>query len=623
MSNPKLAIYESASEPVIVVGGEGEIRFANSHAENLLGYAPGALSDIPVGKIIIGNSRSDSGDSREFPDADPKLWSTDAGSEAVLLAQSGEEIPVEIGLLPDHSGKYVVAVLRDIRGACQIREELEAAVMRFRAVAMSAADILLEVDLDSGELLWHGDVDTPLGFEPGGAPRNLDDWRARIHPDDVDYVRERIDEAMEKGSFNVNYRIRCQDGSYRYWESRGHRTSQPGSGRNTHAGALRDVTENVLARERTETLLAEAETNAALLESSLKDVAQLKQQLENEHAYLREEIKTGYNFDEIIGQSIPMKAMMDAVTQVAETNATVLLLGETGTGKELTARAIHSRSRRRDRALIKVDCTTLPSGLVESELFGHMKGSFTSAHESRPGRFELADGGTIFLDEIGELSADVQAKLLRVLQEGEIQRLGATETRRIDVRVIAATNRDLRREVEEGRFRADLYYRLNVFPIVIPPLRHRREDIPALTAYILSKCAHRVGKQIDIVSPSTQLALDSYDWPGNVRELQNVIERAVILSTGRELTISGVLGDVDVPHYSEPRSLRLDLEVIERKNILDALEQCDWKIKGEDNAASRLGLSPSTLRSRMKRLGIERLSETDYGKASNGESRAL
>lgn len=613
VSNPRLAIYESASEPVIVVGRDGVIQFANNHAEELLGYETGQLNGIGVEMIVPEGQRARHDELRAMFRSDPSMRRMGPGREVVALSCDGSQVPVEVGLIPDADGDHVVAVIRDIRSDRRTREELETSALRFHAAAMSAADILVEVDVDSGELIWHGDVDTPLGFLPGEAPRRLADWRARIHPDDVDNVRERVDEAMKTGSFAVNYRIRSKDGSYRNWESRGRRIYHEGSGRMTHVGAIRDVTETVVAEERMGHLLLEAEANAALLESTLKDVAQLKERLENEHAYLQEEIKIDHNVDIIIGQSVPMKVMMEAVSKVAATDATVLLLGETGTGKELTARALHSRSRRKDRALIKVDCATLPSGLVESELFGHMKGAFTNAYESRPGRFELADGGTIFLDEIGELSAEVQAKLLRVLQEGEIQRIGAREAKQVDVRVIVATNRDLKREVEEGRFRADLYYRLNVFPIVIPPLRHRREDIPSLTLYMLSRCVQRVGKHIDAVAPSTQQALNSYDWPGNVRELQNVIERAVILSTGRELRISGVLGDIELtPYevepipYKEPRSLKLDLEALERKNILHALEQSDWKIKGDDNAASLLGLSPSTLRSRMKRLGIEK-----------------
>ena len=237
-----------------------------------------------------------------------------------------------------------------------------------------------------------------------------------------------------------------------------------------------------------------------------------------------------------------------------------------------------------------------------------MKGSFTGAHESRPGRFELAHTGTIFLDEIGELGPNLQAKLLRVLQEGEIQRIGSRHVKSVDVRVIAATNRDLKREVDEGRFRADLYYRLNVFPIQLPPLRHRREDIPLLTAYFISKCATQIGKSVARVSVNAQQALNSYEWPGNVRELHNVIERAVILSKEGVLTLAGALGEAppEPDSGSAGVSLKRDLEEIERQNIIGALEQSDWKIKGSDNAASRLGLSPSTLRSRMKRLGIER-----------------
>jgi transcriptional regulator with GAF, ATPase, and Fis domain len=294
------------------------------------------------------------------------------------------------------------------------------------------------------------------------------------------------------------------------------------------------------------------------------------------------------------------------VEAVAATDSTVLLLGETGTGKELLARAIHARSERNHRPLIKVDCSTLPEGLIESELFGHVKGAFTGAIETKAGRFELAHEGTIFLDEIGELPNDLQSKLLRVLESGEMQRVGSGDERTVDVRVIAATNRNIEKEVREGRFRSDLYYRLGVFPIESPPLRNRREDIPAIASLFVSRCAAATGKTIRTIDTGSMKRLVGYDWPGNVRELRNVIERAVILSAGDTLTIDENLGGANIPAQSASNSLAQDLHAIERTQILQALESSSWKIKGAGGAADQLGLKPSTLHSRMQRLGISR-----------------
>ena len=342
------------------------------------------------------------------------------------------------------------------------------------------------------------------------------------------------------------------------------------------------------------------------LERTISEVARLQEQLQKESEYLREEIKGEHNFAEIIGNSRVIAATLKKVELVAPTDATALLLGETGTGKELVARAIHARSRRSGRALIKVDCGTLPSGLIESELFGHEKGAFTGAHDSKVGRFELADNGTIFLDEIGELPLELQSKLLRVLEDGKFQRLGAKHEQEVDVRVIAATNRELRSEMEDGRFRNDLYYRLSVFPIEIPPLRDRREDIPLLVSFFVSKSAAALGKSIDSIDTASLDALTAYDWPGNVRELRNVIERAVILNSGDVLDVKEVLGPVEAPSQAQHGRLKQDLQSIERNHIINALEESGWKIKGPDNAAGRLGLSPSSLRTRMKKLGITR-----------------
>jgi PAS domain S-box-containing protein len=355
---------------------------------------------------------------------------------------------------------------------------------------------------------------------------------------------------------------------------------------------IRDITEIVRTRDE--------------LANTLKDVQQLQERLRRESRYLQAEIKGDHNFDEIIGNSAAIKSTLHKVEQVATTDATVLLLGETGTGKELLARAVHSRSKRKGRPLIKVDCASLPPGLIESELFGHLKGAFTGAHESRPGRFELADKGTVFLDEIGELPVELQAKLLQVIQEGEFQRLGAKRVQHIDVRIIAATNRDLQREIQAGRFRSDLYYRLSTFPIEIPPLRDRREDISLLATYFVSNRSKALGKNIASIPHATMDALMAYDWPGNVRELQNVCARAIILSPGSELVLPEGLLPAGAPRSDARGSTTKDLKSIERQHVLDVLEECGWKIKGEGNAASRLGLKPSTLRARMKRLGIER-----------------
>jgi PAS domain S-box-containing protein len=327
--------------------------------------------------------------------------------------------------------------------------------------------------------------------------------------------------------------------------------------------------------------------------------------LEQQNQYLQEEIKSDHNFEEIVGRSAPLRAVLDAVGRVAPTDATVLITGETGTGKELIARAVHSASRRKDRPLIKINCAALPTGLVESELFGHEKGAFTGAIARRVGRFELADGGTIFLDEVGEIPHDTQAKLLRVLQEREFDRVGGKAPVKADVRVIAATNRDLRNAVRDKTFREDLYYRLSVFPIALPPLRARADDIPLLVHFCAGRFAARVGKRIERIDEDTMRLLCSYPWPGNVRELENVLERAVILATGSVLEIDPELLPAPAPPDAAPAD-GATLEAVERNHILTVLERTRWVIDGTGGAAKLLGLHPNTLRSRMKKLGIAR-----------------
>jgi formate hydrogenlyase transcriptional activator len=334
-----------------------------------------------------------------------------------------------------------------------------------------------------------------------------------------------------------------------------------------------------------------------------EEIAQLRALLEEENRYLQEEIKTEHNFEEITGQSPGMKQVFKMIETVAPTDATVLIIGETGTGKELVARALHNLSSRRHHALVKVNCAALPAGLIESELFGHEKGAFTGALTRRIGRFELAHGGTLFLDEIGDLPLELQPKLLRVLQEGEFERVGGSHTSRVDVRVIAATHRDLEQAIQASRFRADLYYRLSVVPIRLPALRERAEDIPLLVRYFAQKYGTRLGKPIPSVLPETLQVLGDYLWPGNVRELENVVERALILSQGPHMDLGGWF-----PRPSPaPRERGTQaLEEIEREHILAVLEWTGWRVSGDGGAAGLLGMKPTTLEARMKKLGITR-----------------
>jgi formate hydrogenlyase transcriptional activator len=351
----------------------------------------------------------------------------------------------------------------------------------------------------------------------------------------------------------------------------------------------------------------------AELKHALEQVQGLQRKLEAENVYLREEIRSEHNFDEMVGGSPALMELLSKIERVAPTDSTVLIHGETGTGKELIARALHSRSRRKDHPLVKVNCGAIPAGLVESELFGHVKGAFTGALERRTGRFELANGGTLFLDEVGELPLDTQVKLLRVLQEQEFEPVGSGRTLKVDVRIIAASNRDLQQEVNAGRFRSDLFYRLNVLPLSVPPLRDRRSDIPQLVLFFLGRFSKKCGKQIEGVSQETMDLLLRYPWPGNIRELQNVIERGVALCQGKLLHLGADLLPAEgpaaahaVPDATLPGNGLLSLEDVEKQHILVVLRQTQGVIDGPKGAARILGLHPNTLRSRMKKIGISR-----------------
>jgi chemotaxis protein methyltransferase CheR len=412
-------------------------------------------------------------------------------------------------------------------------------------------------------------------------------FRDIIVPEDRDiwdrYIENSLSNVRQE---ELQFRILRKDGTIRWIEH----VCQPVVGEGNEILGYRSSSRDITRRKLNENELRQA----------LFKIKEYQEQLQAESIYLKEEMKLSISHDDIVGDSNAMQYVFFKVDQIASTDTSVLLLGETGTGKELFARAIHTSSSRKDRPLIKINCATLPANLIESELFGHEKGSFTSAHERQIGRFELADKGTIFLDEIGEIPLGLQAKLLRVLQESEFERLGGTKTIKVDVRVIAATNRDLEEDVRNGLFRKDLWYRLNVFPITAPPLRERGGDIPPLVEYFVGRFAQKQRKNITSIPTFVMKAFENYHWPGNVRELENVIERAVINTTGTKLNLVDDLQAKDGPVGANLQTL----ESIEREHIMQVLEATNWKVSGKNSAAEILGLKRSTLRAKIDKHGI-------------------
>jgi formate hydrogenlyase transcriptional activator len=376
-------------------------------------------------------------------------------------------------------------------------------------------------------------------------------------------------------------------------------------------GALVFTSKQPATYERSDMPILQLVANqvAVAVENALafQEIEALRDKLAEEKAYLEEEVRSECEFGDIIGENAQLRAVLRQVETVAPTDSTVLICGETGTGKELIARAVHDLSPRRDRTFVKLNCAAIPTGLLESELFGHEKGAFTGAISQRIGRFELAHQGTLFLDEVGDIPLELQPKLLRVLQEYEFERLGGTKTIQVNVRVVAATNRDLTEMIAEGRFRSDLYYRLNVFPITLPPLRERLDDIPRLVRHFTQSFARRMGRRIETIPSSVMDALVHYPWPGNVRELQNVIERAVILSSGPTLQVPAAdLHAQSVPIAESTAGASDTLSDAEREHILRVLREANWILGGPKGAAARLGMKRSTLHWKMKKLGISR-----------------
>jgi PAS domain S-box-containing protein len=451
-------------------------------------------------------------------------------------------------------------------------------------------------------IFWSVETFKIFGFDPDTTKPTPESFLQRVHPDDRASVGWIETELYKGNDAEYNYRIVLPDSSIKYVRSVARPISNDSGQVIEFVGTVIDITERKRAEHD--------------LQCAFDEIKKLKDQLYQENVALREEIDKASMFEEIVGTSAPLQTVLSRISKVAPTDSSVLITGETGTGKELVARAIHRRSKRSSRAFVSVNCASIPRDLIASELFGHEKGAFTGATQQRLGRFQLAAGGSIFLDEIGELPAETQIALLRVLQEHEFERVGGTGSIRTDVRVIAATNRDLDAAIAAGTFRSDLFYRLNVFPIEIPALRERREDIPMLVEYFIDRYARKAGKTFQALNKRSLDLLQSYSWPGNIRELQNVIERAIVLCPGTVLRLGKDLLPITSEERKQetagtsaslaPANSPYSLESVERAHILQVLQETHGVIEGPRGAAKILNLHPNTLRSRMKKLGIER-----------------
>jgi len=506
-----------------------------------------------------------------------------------IWEEHGRTIGLGIGVIALES-LLVAGLVFQLRRRRRVERELARAEARYRTVADFTHDWEFWQRPD-GAFEYVSPACERLTGHPPADFLDPDLLERLVHEDDRPAWRAHQAAALAGAVQEpVEYRIRTRPGEIRWVRQVSNpvklEDGRPGGSR----GSIGDVTSRKLSE--------------LALQKAYQEIGALKDRLEAENTYYREKIQAVEGSSELIGHSDPMKYLLFRIRQVAPSDTTVLIQGETGTGKELVADAVHALGPRRSRPLVKVNCAALPPSLAESELFGHEKGAFTGAQSLRKGRFELADGATLFLDEVGELSAELQAKLLRVLQDGTFQRVGGDRTLQVDVRVIAATNRNLTRDVAAGRFREDLWYRLNVFPITVPPLRQRKDDIPALAQAFVERTCQRLGRPTLEISQSVLAALQARDWPGNVRELQNVIEQAVLVSDGPHLRLAEVVRFELEP--SLPDGARKSLEDVERGHILEVLDATDWKLEGRDGAAAILGLKPSTLRSRMQKLDIRR-----------------
>ncbi|MFT5367057.1 MAG: PAS domain S-box-containing protein [Candidatus Latescibacterota bacterium] len=587
------AIIESTPNALVITSkNEGRILYANPQFATAFGLSENELLGRRVRDLYY-----DPSDRKKLL---AEISQTGSVHNYEMRLKKGDDTTLWVSTcvqpLTFREEQALLIVLTDITDRKQAEEALEQLQQKNELILKSAGEGIYGLDQHGNTTFVNPAAAEILGWSPEdllGNPQH--DLIHHTKPDGATYKREAcpIYAAFKDGEVHtVNNEL--------FWRKDG--TSLPVEYTST---PMRDKENNLIGAVVTFRDITQRKQAEKALRDALDEVEELKDQLQAENVYLQEEIRLEHNFDNIISTSASFKKVLRNVEQVASTPSTVLILGETGTGKELIARALHTLSPRKERPLVKINCAALPASLIESELFGHERGAFSGAVARKQGRFELADRGTIFLDEIGDLPLDLQAKLLRALQEGEFERLGGTQTLKVDVRVIAATNRNLEEASRTGEFREDLFYRLNVFPITLPPLRDRSEDIPVLVNHFIHKLGAKTGKKITSIPQKVMTALQAYDYPGNVRELENIIERAIILSNEETLQLDQSL-ELGKSSLSENDCT---LEEVERQHITATLEKTNWRIEGPKGAALPLGLNPNTLRSRMQRLGIKKPSQ--------------
>ncbi len=589
-------IIGSAMDAIISIDERQRVVLFNEAAETMFGCSANEALGQPFNNFIP----------KPFRDARPDHSSVSGaegagvhiGSFASLTGRraSGEDFPVDVSIseVELNQARFYTIILRDTTDRLRAQKDL-----RERSQELGEAQRIAKVgswewNPTNDVVTWSEEMFHIVGRDPALGAASYAEHPSLYTPASWHRLKAAVEKALQDGTpYELELELVHADGSVIWTSARGE--------------VLRDATGRIIKLRGTLQDIAERKRAEAALQQAMAEVSKLKSELEEENIYLREEIKLAHNFDEIVGRSDATKYVLFKIEQVAPTASTVLITGETGTGKELVARAIHSSSPRKDRPLVRVNCAALSPTLVESELFGHEKGAFTGATGRKIGRFELANEATIFLDEIGELPLELQSKLLRVIQDGEFERLGSSRTIKSDARIIAATNRNLKTAVEQGHFREDLWYRLNVFPITVPPLRDRKEDIPGLVDHFVRIFSQKVGKRISSISPGSLKVMQEHYWPGNVRELANVIERAVINTQGPVLRL---VEHFEKPSVQDQSQVNKTLEEMEKDYILRILDSTGWRIEGRRGAARILGLNPSTLRTRMTKLGIQKVDQS-------------